>query len=272
MNFKDKLDKIIKKNNSLVCVGLDTEIEKLPNHLKKANDAIFKFNKAIIDATHDKVCVYKPNIAFYEAYGIDGLTQLKKTITYIQYKYPEVPILLDAKRGDIGNTAKMYAKAIFDYWKADATTIYPHLGMDTISPYLEYKNKLVILLIKTSNPDSGMFQDMKVGADPFYLAMAKKIKKLVLAYNNVGIFVGATYPEEMRQIRKLFPDKIFLTAGIGAQKAEAKNTIQAGLDKNKSGIMFNASRSILYASNGEDFGERAREETDKLRTEINKYR
>lgn len=270
MNFQQKLNNSIKKNNSLLCIGLDTDIEKIPHHLLSEKDPIFQFNKAIINASSDLVCVYKPNIAFYEARGIEGLKQLKQTIEYLITNYPEIPIVLDAKRGDIPNTAKMYAKSVFEYWDVDAVTIYPHLGLDSILPYLKYKNKLTIVLIKTSNPDSPTFQDILVENEPYYLNMAKKIRGW--DYANLGIFVGATYPDELRSIRNIFPDKIFLSAGIGAQDAQVKQAVEAGIDRNKSSIMFNASRNIIYASVKEDFAQKAREEAIKVRNLINKYR
>lgn len=268
MTFRQKLDAIIQKNNSLLCLGLDPDIDKLPkNILNSSKEPIFDFNKAIINATHDLVCAYKPNIAFYEAYGIKGHEQLKQTIEYLKNNHPNIPIVLDAKRGDIGNTAKMYARAAFDYWQADAVTVYPHLGLDSLTPFFEYKDKLVILLLKTSNPDSGMFQDLLVDGTPYYLAMAEKIT--TWNYQNIGIFVGATYPKELKELRELFTEKIFLSAGFGAQEGAVEQAVKAGIDKNKSGIMFNASRSILYASNGTDFAQKAREETLKLKEEIN---
>lgn len=278
MNFQHKLNQIIEKNNSLVCVGLDPELEKLPKHLLSKKDPIFAFNKAIIDETADLVCAYKPNIAFYEAYGLDGLKQLKKTIDYLQKHYPDIPIILDAKRGDIANTAKMYAKAVFEYWRADAVTVYPHLGLDSLEPFLSYKEKLIILLIKTSNPDSGMFQDLSIchpelvpgSPEPSYLAMSQKIS--TWSFDNLGIFVGATYPRQLKELRELFPNHIFLSAGFGAQKGMIEQAVKAGVDRYGKGIMFNASRSILYASIGKDFAKKAREETEKLRDTINIYR
>ena len=270
MNFRQKLEKAIAKNNSLLCVGLDPELKKLPKHILKRKDAIFQFNKAIVDATHDLVCVYKPNIAFYEAEGIPGLLQLKKTVEYLQSSYPEIPFILDAKRGDIGNTAAKYAKAVFEYWNADAVTVFPHLGQDSLLPFLEYKDKMTIVLIKTSNRDSGMFQDLPVDGKPYYYRVAEKIK--TWSYDNVGIFVGATYPKEMKEIRELLPGHIFLSAGLGAQKAEIGEAVRAGVDKTGSGTMFNASRSILYASNEEEFAERAYEEGLRMRNLINQFR
>jgi len=270
MTFAQKLNSIVKNNNSLLCIGLDPELSKLPSHLQKVKDPIFEFNKAIIDATHDLVCTYKPNIAFYEAEGLEGLKQLEQTIKYIQSSYPEVPIILDAKRGDIGNTDRMYAKAAFEKWKADAVTVYPYLGKDSLIPFFEYQEKLVIILIRTSNPDAKMFQDIIVDGKPLYLKIAKEIA--TWRYNNIGIFVGATYPEELKLIRNIFPTSIFLSAGLGAQQAEIERAVKSGIDENGAGIMFNASRSILYASSGEDFAQKARDEAKKLRDLINKFR
>lgn len=270
MNFNQKLNKIIKKNNSLLCIGLDPDLEKLPKHLLKTKDPIFEFNKAIINSTYDLVCAYKPNIAFYEAYGIDGLKSLEKTIDYLRSNFKEIPIILDAKRGDIGNTAKMYAKSVFEFWNADAVTIYPHLGLDSVKPFLDYKDKLIILLIKTSNPDSKMFQDLRVNHDPYYLKMAKIIR--AWKYDNIGIFVGATYPEELRLIRNIFPDNTFLSAGIGAQKGDMKKSVRSGIDKEKKGIMFNSGRSIIYASDKKDFSKVLRTNAKKVKNLINKYR
>jgi len=263
MNFKQKLEKIIKKNNSLLCIGLDSDLEKIPEHLLKEDNPLFAFNKTIIDHTSDLVCAYKPNIAFYEAYGIDGLKQLKQTIEYLQSNYREIPIVLDAKRADIDNTAKMYAKSAFEYWKVDAVTVFPHLGRSTVIPFLDYKGKFTILILKTSNPDSGIFQNALAEGKPYYLYLAQTIKKW--NYDNVGIFVGATYLKEMRDLRTLFPDKIFLSAGLGAQNAEIEKAVKAGINSEKSGIMFSASRSILYAKHPS-------QEAKKLKEEINKYR
>lgn len=268
--FLKKYQEIIKKNNSLVCVGLDLELAKLPKQLLKESDPIFSFNKAIIDATHDLVCAYKPNIAFYEAEGITGLQSLKKTVDYLRKKYPKIPIILDAKRADIDNTAKMYAKAIFEYWQADATTVYPYLGHDSIKPFLVYKDKYIFFLIKTSNPDAKTFQDVKVKNEPFYLYIAKEIKKW--RGKNVGVFVGATYPDELKKVRQIYPQQIILTAGIGAQGGQTKLAVKAGIDKKGINLICNSSRSIIYASNKKDFALAARRETKKLKDLINKYR
>ena len=256
MKFKQKFENIVRKNNSLLCVGLDPD-------LKKIQTSIFEFNKKVIDQTFDLVCAYKPNVAFYEAYGLNGLKDLKKTIEYLKKTYPQIPIVLDAKRADIPNTAKMYAKSVFEYWDVDAVTVYPNLGLDSILPFLDYKDKLTILLIKTSNADSGMFQNLSINKEPYYFKMAQIIKNW--EYDNFGLFIGATYPKELETIRGLFPDRIFLSAGFGAQSAEIKKAVRAGIASDKKGIMFNASRSIIYAKN-------PRKEALKLKEEINKYR
>lgn len=263
MDFATKLNQAIESNNSLLCVGLDPDFDKLPPNFKNNKEPLFDFNKLIIDETAKFICAFKLNSAFYEAYGIDGLTQLKKTIEYLKKTYPDIPIILDAKRADIANTAKMYAKSIYEYWDADATTVYPHLGLDSIEPFLSYKGNHTFLLIKTSNPDSSTFQNLKTEKGLYYIAVAQEIKKWNI--QNIGIFVGATYPDEIKKLREIFPDKIFLSAGIGAQDADLRESVIAGIDKNKKGIIFNASRSIIYSDNP---GQAAQ----NLRDEINKYR
>ena len=258
MNFQTKLQNIVAKNNSLLCVGLDTEIEKLPK-----GQSQYSFNKKIIDETAQLVCAYKPNIAFYESAGMEGLQNLKDTISYLLKTHPDIPIILDAKRGDIGNTGQHYAKAAFDYWQADAVTVFPYLGRDSLEPFLKYKDKLIILLFKTSNPDSGAFQNMEIDGIPYYLKIAQEVKKWRM--DNIGIFVGATYPREMKSLREIFPDNVFLSAGLGAQGAEIEQIVKAGIGKNGGNIMFNASRSII-------FDENPKAAAGKLRDEINKYR
>ncbi len=263
MDFQKKLEKAISKNNSLLCVGLDPDPLYQGFPLLRQGEFLLKFNRSIIDQTSNLVCAFKPNIAFFEAYGIDGLNQLKKTFTYLQNRYPQIPIILDAKRADIANTCKMYAKSIFEYWAADATTVYPHLGPDSLEPFFRYKEKMTFLLVKTSNPDAKIFQNLKTDGGPYYLKVAKEIKKW--NKKNMGIFVGATYPKELKKVRKLFPDKIILSAGVGAQGADIKKAVKSGVNKNKNGIIFNASRSIIYSPNPQKAAQ-------KLRDEINKYR
>ncbi|HVZ58500.1 MAG TPA: orotidine-5'-phosphate decarboxylase, partial [Patescibacteria group bacterium] len=176
----------------------------------------------------------------------------------------------DAKRGDIGNTASRYAKAMFEFWKAGAVTVYPNLGLDAVKPFLQYQNEMTILLIKTSNPDSKVFQDLPVEGNPYYLAMANMITSW--DFPNLGIFVGATYPDELKAVRSIFPERLFLTAGIGAQGGNVEQVVKAGIDKNGAGLMINASRSSIYVSETKDFAEKAREAALKLKNQINQYR
>lgn len=262
MNFLQKLKNISSRNNSLLCIGLDSELEKLPKHLLKNADPIFDFNKAIIDATFDLVCSYKPNIAFYEANGLDGLKSLKKTLDYLKKNYPEIPIILDCKRADIGNTARMYAKAVFEYWDVDAATVYPYLGKDSVLPFLEYKDKCTILLLKTSNPDASKIQNIEIDNEPLFIKIAKEIENW--NYPNIGLFVGATYPQDLAKVRDLFPNSPILTAGIGAQGAQTAEAVRAGVDKKGANLICNSSREIIYVSSEEDFAQAARKQALNL--------
>lgn len=272
MTFQQKLDAIVKKNNSLVCVGLDSDVEKLPNFLKKEDYAQYDFNRAIIDATYDLVCAYKPNSAFYEAQGNKGLVELRMTCDYIAQKYPEIPIILDAKRADIGNTNKGYIYSAFEYLKADAITLSPYLGKEALTPFLKREENGCIILCKTSNPGAGEFQDLEINGEPLYKIVAKKVATEWNTHNNCLLVVGATYPDELKEIRQITGDMTFLVPGIGAQGGEVEKTIKAGLNSKKRGLIINSSRGIIFASNGPDFADKAREETKKLKDEINKYR
>ena len=268
MKFIEKLKKISQKNNSLLCVGLDTELEKIPNLLLGEKDPIFAFNQAIIDSTSDLVCAYKPNLAFYEAYGIKGLEVLKKTCEYI----PEnIPIILDAKRGDIGNTSKMYAKAIFDEFKADGVTLNPYLGEDSLSPFLEYEDKCSFILCLTSNTGAKDFQLLNFDGKPLYKIVVEKVK----SWNkkmNCGLVVGATYPEQLKEIRELVEDLPILIPGVGAQKGDVELTVKYGTDKNGELAIINSSRGVIYASSEKDFAQSARAEAKRLRDLFNLYR
>lgn len=298
MDFLQKLNNTILKNNSLLCVGLDTDPEKIPQHLKNDSDPLFSFNKAIIDATHDLVCSYKPNSAYYEAQGTAGITALKKTIEYVHQTYPEIPLIDDAKRADIGSTSQQYAKAIFDYLGFDAVTVNPYLGADSVEPFLQYKEKGIILLCRTSNPGAADFQDLQVYSSsenpeliegdesrssedtssrptrtiPLYIHVAKKVIEWNKLNNNCLMVVGATWPKQMQEIRALAPAMFFLVPGLGAQGGDLKETLINGLTKEKSGLILNASRAIIYASANEDFAQKAKEKAQELRESINQYR
>ncbi len=270
MNFITKLENTIKKNNSLLCIGLDSDIDKLPKHLLKTSDPIFEFNKAIIDNTNDLVCAYKPNIAFYSSQGKLGLESLLKTIEYI--KKFNIPIILDAKRGDVGSTSTHYAKEVFDILKADAVTVNPYLGFDSIEPFLQREDKGIIVLCKTSNPGANDFQDLKMDNEPLYVKVAKKVVEWDKKYKNLLMVVGATYPEELKKIREIAKDMFFLIPGIGMQGGDLENTLKNGLTKEKSGLIISVSRSIIFASNDLDFAEAATTEAQKIKEEINQYR
>lgn len=265
MNFIQKLEKAIRKNNSLLCVGLDSDLEKLPKTFLKKNDPVFKFNKFIIDQTWDLVCAYKPQIAYYEAQGIEGLKSLKRTVEYINKKYPYIPIICDAKRADIGSTSQQYAKSLFDYFGFDAVTVNPYLGFDAVEPFLNYKNKGVIILCRTSNPGASDFQDLKINKTPLYMEVAKKVAIWNKTYGNCLMVVGATWPQQLKKVRALAKDMFFLIPGIGAQGGNLEKTLRAGLTKEKSGLIINSSRGIIFAEN-------PRTAALQLRDGINKYR
>jgi orotidine-5'-phosphate decarboxylase len=271
MTWKQKLNKVIQKNNSLVCVGLDSNVVKIPASIKDV-DRQFQFNKEIIDATHDLVCAYKPNSAFYEANGTEGIRQLKKTCDYINKKYPYIVIILDAKRADIGNTNEGYARFVFDWLGADAITLHPYLGREALLPFLNRKEKGSIILCRTSNPGAGELQDQVVSGKPLYQIIAQKIAKEWNTNGNCGLVVGATYPEELKIVRRIVGDMPILIPGIGAQGGDIKATTTVGVDTNGCGAMINSSRGIIFASNGPDFADQARIKTLTLRDEINKFR
>jgi orotidine-5'-phosphate decarboxylase len=260
-----------------VCVGLDVNYEQLPPAIKEhqtIEEAIFTFNRAIIDATANLVCAYKPNSAFYEAHGESGIRALTRTISYCQTNFPHIPIILDAKRADIGNTNTGYVLSAFDHLGVDAITVHPYLGKEALAPFLERKDKGIIVLAKTSNPGSGEFQDLLVGLDqePLYQVIARNVAQYWNSNGNCGLVVGATYPEELRCVRKLVGDMPLLIPGIGAQGGDVAATVAAGQDSRGWGMIISASRSIIYASRGSDFAEAAYGATVRLRNEINTCR
>ena len=265
MIFIDKLNTVVRKNRSLVCVGLDTSPELIPSGM-----SVLDFNKAIIDATADLVCAYKPNLAFYEAQGEKGLDTLHKTIKHIP---KDIPVIGDAKRGDIGNTSAVYAKALFDYFGFDAVTVGPYLGFDSVEPFLKYKEKGVIILCRTSNKGAADFQSLLCQYDgkvrPLYEIVALKASQWNTNHN-VGLVVGATYPEELKNIRQAHPDLPILIPGVGAQGADLNLAVRYGVDAHNRGIMINSSRGIIYAGKGDDFASAARQAAETLRDDINK--
>ena len=277
MKFSQKLDQAIIDNNSLLCVGLDPDMDKIPAGFKAEEHPLFEFNKAIIDATHDLVCAYKPNSAFYEALGDFGVHQLKLTVEYIQTYHEHCPVILDAKRGDIDSTNNGYSDFAFDYLNVDAITLQPYLGSEALQPFLNHSDKGCIILCRTSNKGAGEFQDLVIAneakqSQPLYLEVAKQVSTSWNTNNNCMLVVGATYPEELKKIREVVPDMFFLVPGIGTQGGDIEATLGNGLRKDKSGLIISSSRAILYASSDEDFAEKAREKAMATRDELNKYR
>jgi len=270
MNFKEKLEKIVSKNNSLLCVGLDIDCEKMPKHLFKiSKDPYFEFNRSIIDATKDLVCAYKINMAFYEALGLQGYELLQKTIKHIP---SDIIVILDGKRNDIGNTAKKYAKSLFEELGADAVTITPYLGKDGITPFLDYKDKCSFILCRTSNPSAVDFQDLKISNKPLYEYVANKIKQWN-TNNNCGAVVGATYPDELKAIRTILGENIpLLIPGIGSQGGDVEKTVKYGINSKGKMAIINSSRNVIYAGKDKNYAEKIRKAAMSLRDEINKYR
>jgi orotidine-5'-phosphate decarboxylase len=271
--FTEKLEQRWQRGK-FVCVGLDPEYSRLPEAVKGSHsieDALFVFAHDIIDATHDLICAYKPNIAFYEALGANGLQALTRTVRYIKECYPHIPIILDAKRADIGNTNLGYVASAFDLLKVDAITVHPYLGKEALAPFLERKDKGIIVLAKTSNPGSGEFQNLLVGEtrEPLYQVVARSVAQSWNTHGNCGLVVGATYPAELKRVREIVGDMPLLIPGIGAQGGDVAATVKAGRDSRGQGMIINASRSIIYASKGTDFAKAARRATLALDEEVN---
>lgn len=240
MGFFEKLTSLVGQNDSLLCVGLDPDPSRFPPSVLAEEDPIFAFNKAVVDQTCDLVCAYKPNFAFYEAEGLTGLQALKRTIEYVP---AEIPVILDAKRGDIGSTARAYARAAFETWGVDAVTVNPYLGYDSLQPFTEYGDRGVFLLCHTSNPGAQDFQSLLCGGLPLHEIVARKALEW-----GVGLVVGATYPQALRAVRSLAPQVWVLVPGIGAQGGDLEETLAAGLTKEGSGLIISASRSVTYAA------------------------
>ena len=261
MKFIDKLLSAGRRNKSLLCIGLDPDVTLMP----KVD--LLEFNKAIVDATADLACAYKPNLAFYEALGIDGLKVLQKTIEHIP---DHIPVIGDGKRGDIGNTAKAYAKALFETFGFDAATVSPYLGYDSVEPFLGYGDKGIFILCRTSNTGAADFQSLvDAQGRPLYEAVARKAKNWDTR-RNIGLVVGATYPDELKAIRQLCPEMPLIIPGIGAQGGDLASAVKNGIDARGEKAIIAISRQILYASKGKDFAQAARHNAQGLRDDINK--
>lgn len=256
----------IRHKKSFLCIGLDVDLTKIPSHLLETEDPIFEFNKAIIDATHDLAVSYKPNTAFYEAYGIKGWQALQKTIEYINANYPNIFTIADAKRGDIGNTSAMYAKAFLEDLNFDSVTVAPYMGKDSVEPFLAFENKHTILLALTSNQGAFDFQTLTVDGIPLYKHVLETSKNWKNSENLMYV-VGATKAEYFTEIRKIVPDSFLLVPGVGAQGGSLSEVCKYGMNENV-GLLINSSRGIIYASNGTDFAEKARQEALKMQQEM----
>ncbi len=265
---REELFEQIKKKNSYLCVGLDTDLEKIPVHLHSEKDPVFEFNKQIIDATHEFCVAYKPNIAFYEALGPKGWESLQKTVDYIPTNCFTVA---DAKRGDIGNTSALYAKAFFEQMKFDSITVAPYMGEDSVKPFLKFKDKWVILLGHTSNSGSADFQliESKITGRKLYEEVIMKSQQWATP-DQLMYVVGATHADKIVEIRKLAPDYFFLVPGIGAQGGDLEEVSKHGMNK-QCGLLVNSARAIIYASSGKDFAEAARKEAMGVKDEMEKF-
>lgn len=270
MNFMHALNTAWRERNSLLCVGLDPDPTRFPAHLRDKPDAIFQFCKAIIDATADLACAFKPQIAYFAAQRAED--QLEALIAHIHRQHSNTPVILDAKRGDIGSTAEQYAIEAFERFKADALTVNPYLGRDSIEPYLAYGDKGIILLCRTSNPGGSDLQSLDVGGEKLYEHLARLVSNEWNQGGQCALVVGATFPAEIARVRKLTGDMPLLVPGIGAQGGDVEATVRAGCTANGNGLLINSSRAILYAGDGEDFAKAARRVALDTRDAINRHR
>jgi orotidine-5'-phosphate decarboxylase len=274
MSFIEKLSTAWQAQDSLLCVGLDPDIARLPAHLQTQADGIYAFCKAIVDATADAACCFKPQIAYFAALRAED--QLEALCNYIKSRYPHLPVVLDAKRGDIGATAEQYAREAFERYDADAVTVNPYMGSDSIAPYLEWHDRGVIVLCRTSNPGGSDLQFLQVGNQPLYQYVARLVAEKWNHNGQCGLVVGATFPDELAQVRAIVGDMPLLVPGIGAQGGDIAATVAAGRTRNGAGMMINSSRAILYAKplaeNGEDYARCARRAAFETRDAINSHR
>lgn len=270
MTFLQLLTQVWQRNDSLLCVGLDPEPARFPAALRDDPDAIFAFCRTIVDATADLVCAFKPQIAHFAAHGAEDA--LQRLIAHVHASHPGVPVILDAKRGDIGSTAQNYATEAFDRYGADAVTVNPYLGRDSVQPFLDRADKGVIILCRTSNPGARDLQDLDVGGRKLYQHVAETVARTWNAHGNCALVVGATYPLELADVRSRIGDLPLLVPGVGAQGGDVAAVVRNGRTTQGTGLMINSSRAVLYAGSGEDFAAAARTAATALRDEINRYR
>ncbi|PID99479.1 orotidine-5'-phosphate decarboxylase [Candidatus Saccharibacteria bacterium] len=268
MSFAESIQAAVAVNGSLLCVGLDSDAAKLP-----AGEDQLSFNRAIVDATYDLAAAYKPNTAFYEARGADGMEALRLSCRYIREKAPHALIILDAKRADIGNTNEGYVRFAYEYLDTDAVTLHPYLGKEALQPFLADENKGAVILCKTSNPGSGEFQELSADGIPLYQHVAYYVATAWDKHSNCMLVVGAPYPSEAARVREIVGDDMwFLVPGVGAQGGDLAALMAAAQNSRGNGLLVNSSRGIIFASSGEDFAQAARAEAQRLRDEINSYR
>ncbi len=265
MNAIEKFNQRATAVDSLLCVGLDSDFNRLPEAYTHYEYPLFSFNRWIIEQTHPYVAAYKPNIAFYEARGDRGLSSLRMTLEYLQQNHPDILTICDAKRGDIGSTSQAYAQAIFDWFGFDAVTLNPYLGREALRPFTDRKEKGCIILSRTSDPAAGELQDLKVGDQCLWEVVAQKVSQEWNTNNNCMLVVGATYPDELRHVREMTGDMTLLVPGLGAQGGSIKETIQAGLNSAGLGLIMSASRSVIFADD-------PAQAAQKLQEEINHHR
>ncbi|WP_341676242.1 orotidine-5'-phosphate decarboxylase [Niveibacterium sp. SC-1] len=270
MTFRDKLAAAWQRNDSLLCVGLDPDLAKIPVHLRGRPDAVFEFCRAIVDATAGFACAFKPQIAYFAALRAEE--QLEALIAYIHEQHPQVPVILDAKRGDIGATAQQYAREAFERYRADALTVNPYMGFDSVEPYLEFPDKGLIVLCRTSNPGGSDLQNLAVeGGRKLYQHVAELVAGRWNRNGQNALVVGATFPQELADVRSIVGDLPLLVPGIGAQGGDVEATVKAGRTAAGTGLMISSSRAILYASGGEDFAEAAGKVASATRDEIRRW-
>ncbi len=270
MSFIKILSSAWKKQNSLVCVGLDPDVTRIPIHLRDRATPLFDFNRAIVDATADLVCAYKPQIAYYAACRAER--ELELTIDFIHQNHPGIPVILDAKRGDIGSTAEQYVTEAFERYQADAVTVNPYMGSDTLKPFLARGDKGIVVLCRTSNPGAVDFQDLVCNGEKLYQIVARKAAGEWNANGNVLLVVGATFPDELKQIRSIVGDMPLLVPGIGAQGGDIQAAVMSGRDSQNQGMVINSSRAIIHAGKDRHFAQAAREAALVLKEIINRYR
>ena len=270
MSFSEALRQRWAEANSLLCVGLDPEPARFPARFADDADAVFAFCRDIVDATAEYACAFKPQIAHFAALGAEHA--LARLIAHIHAAHPGIPVILDSKRGDIGSTAQHYAAEAFDRYRADAVTVNPYLGRDSVQPFLDRADKGVIVLCRTSNPGAGDLQDLLVHGRPLYQQVAQKVAHEWNAHGNCALVVGATWPEQLREVRGIAGDLPFLVPGVGAQGGDVEAVVRNARTADGTGLIVSSSRAILYASSGDDFADAAREAARALRETINRYR